>query len=312
MVSMSFWVTTKRVTRYGIAGFVRNGFVSLAAVLIMTITLSVVTGLIIASAALNSTLTELTNKVDVTVYFQLNATDEQIADIRRSLEGLPEVASVNYVTREQALADFRERHKNDQLTLQALDELGDNPFGASLEIRAKETSQYENIATYLNAQQEAQTAVGASIDKVNFFQNKTAIDRLTAIIDTSRNLGLAVALVLGLASILISFNTIRLAIYTTRDEIGVMNLVGASRWYVRGPFMIAGVLYGAVAGVAVLLLFYPVTFWLGPGSERFLGSFNVFQYFTDNFPILFLIVMGSGIALGVLSSYLAVRRYLRT
>ncbi|HEY4522274.1 MAG TPA: permease-like cell division protein FtsX [Candidatus Paceibacterota bacterium] len=309
---MSFWVTTKRVTRYGIAGFVRNGFVSLAAVLIMTITLSVVTGLIIASAALNSTLTELTNKVDVTVYFQLNATDEQIADIRRSLEGLPEVASVNYVTREQALADFRERHKNDQLTLQALDELGDNPFGASLEIRAKETSQYENIATYLNAQQEAQTAVGASIDKVNFFQNKTAIDRLTAIIDTSRNLGLAVALVLGLASILISFNTIRLAIYTTRDEIGVMNLVGASRWYVRGPFMIAGVLYGAVAGVAVLLLFYPVTFWLGPGSERFLGSFNVFQYFTDNFPILFLIVMGSGIALGVLSSYLAVRRYLRT
>ena len=191
---MSFWVTTKRVTRYGIAGFVRNGFVSLAAVLIMTITLSVVTGLIIASAALNSTLTELTNKVDVTVYFQLNATDEQIADIRRSLEGLPEVASVNYVTREQALADFRERHKNDQLTLQALDELGDNPFGASLEIRAKETSQYENIATYLNAQQEAQTAVGASIDKVNFFQNKTAIDRLTAIIDTSRNLGLAVAL----------------------------------------------------------------------------------------------------------------------
>ncbi len=308
---MSFWTNTKRVTRYGIAGFVRNGFVSLAAVLIMTITLFVVAGLIIAGAALNSTLTELTNKVDVTVYFTLTASETQIADVQRSIEALPEVAGVTLVSREQALTDFRERHKNDQLTLQALDELGGNPFGASLEVRAKETNQYESIATYVDAQQEAQTAAGTAIDKVNFFQNKTAIDRLSNIIDTSRNLGIAVALVLGIASLLISFNTIRLAIYTTRDEIGVMNLVGAGRWYVRGPFMIAGVLYGAVAGITVLFLLYPITYWLGPGSERFLGSFNVFDYFTGNFPLIFLIIMGTGIGLGALSSYLAVRRYLR-
>ncbi len=309
---MPFWINAKRVARYGVAGFVRNGFISLAAIVIMTITLFVVAFLMIAGAALSSTLAQLTDKVDVSVYFSVSATEEQVFDVRRSLEALPEVASVSYVSRDQALADFRERHANDQLTIQALDELGENPLGSALEVRAKETSQYENIAKYLSAQQESGTGAGAVIEKVNFYQNKTAIDRLTNIIETSRTLGFAIALILGAASVLIAFNTIRLAIYTSRDEIGVMNLVGANRWYVRGPFMIAGILYGISAGVVVLLLLYPVTIWLGPGSEKFLGSFNVFEYFTSQFPLIFLVVMGSGIALGALSSFLAVRRYLKS
>jgi len=307
---MSFWTNTKRVARYGLISFVRNGFVSLAAVLIMTITLFVVAALIISGAALQYTLTQLTGKVDVTVYFTTSATNEQITAMQRSLEALPEVAAVTYISRDEALATFRERHKGDQLTLQALDELGENPLGASLEIRAKETSQYESIAQFLESQQSGGAQTG--IDKINFFQNKTAIDRLTDIIETSRKVGLAVALVLGMATLLIAFNTIRLAIYTARDEIGVMNIVGAGHWYVRGPFMIAGVLYGVVSAVVVLLLLYPITAWIGPGSERFFGSFNVFSYFVDAFPLLFFIIMVSGIALGALSSYLAVRRYLHT
>lgn len=304
------WVNVKRIARYGLVGFIRNGFISLAAVLIMTITLFVVAGLMISGAALNSVLRQLTNKVDVTVYFTTNASDDQITQMKTSLEGLPEVASVAYVSREEALARFQERHKNDQLTIQALQELGDNPLGASLEVRAKQTSQYEAIAKYLDAQQASGEGAGASIDKVNFYQNKTAIDRLTNIIETSKRLGAGIAIIFGVATLLIAFNTIRLAIYTERDEIGVMNLVGASHWYVRGPFMIAGVLYGVVSGALVLLVLYPLTLYLGPGSERFLGSFNVSEYFVGAFPLLFLVVMGSGIALGALSSYLAVRRYL--
>ena len=309
---MNFWLTTKRVMRYGVAGFVRNGFVSLAAILIMTLTLFVIAWLIIGSAALNSTLKSLQEKVDVTVYFTTGASEAQITDVQSQLKALPEVASVTYITREQALETFKERHKNDQLTMQALDELDDNPLGAALEIRAKETSQYESIAKYLSAQQTSGTGPSTALDKGNFFQNKTAIDRLTNIIQTSRNLAFVLATVMVLASVLIAFNTIRLAIYTARDEIGVMNLVGAAHWYVRGPFMVAGVLYGVVSGVVVLLLLYPITIWLGPGSERFLGNFNVFTYFTSSFPMIFLVVMLSGVALGALSSYLAVRRYLHT
>ncbi|OGG69068.1 hypothetical protein A3C20_04960 [Candidatus Kaiserbacteria bacterium RIFCSPHIGHO2_02_FULL_55_25] len=308
---MSFWLNTKRVARYGLAGFVRNGFISLAAIVIMTITLFVLAALLVSSAALTTTLKSLTDKVDVSVYFTTDATEAQMLDVQNSLKALPEVAAITFVSREQALSDFRARHKNDQLTIQALDELGGNPLGASLEVRAKETSQYESIAKYLDTMQAAATGSGAVIDKVNFYQNKTAIDRLTTIIDTSKRLGYIVALVLGLASLLITFNTIRLAIYTSRDEIGVMNLVGASHWYVRGPFMIAGVLYGIVSATAVLLVLYPLAAWLGPASQNFLGTFNVFTYYTGNFAYMFFVLMLSGIALGALSSYLAVRRYLR-
>lgn len=314
---MAFWTNAQRVARYGVAGFVRNGFVSLAAVLVMTLTLFVLANTIISNAAMKSTLEDIQSKVDVSVYFKTMATEEQVGSVKQSLEALPEVAAVSYVNRDQALADFRERHATDQLTLQALDELGENPFGASLEIRAKETSQYESIAKYLTAQQEAGTDAGQAIDKVNFYQNKVAIDRLTEIIDTSERNGIAKMLVLVVCSILIAFNTIRLAIYTAREEIGVMNLVGASRWYVRGPFMIAGVLYGVVAAVIVLLLlypiliFYPVLIGLDATSEVLFGSFDTFQYFTNEFILFFLAMMGTGIALGAISSYLAVRRYLK-
>jgi cell division transport system permease protein len=308
---MSFWLTTKRVARYGFIGFLRNGFVSFSAILVMTITLFLVAWLLIFGAGTQAVLKQLTDKVDVTVYFTTTATDAQIADLQKALTALPEVASILPISREQALAQFQQRHANDQLTMQALDELGTNPLGASLEIRAKDPSQYETIAKYLTDQQENGTDLGASIDKVNFFQNKTAIERLSGIVDMSRKIGIALAAFFGVASVLIAFNTIRLAIYTARDEIGVMNLVGASHWYVRGPFMIAGVLYGVVSGIVVLLVIYPLTIWAGPGSERFLGTFNVFSYYTSAFPMIFLVVMGSGIALGALSSYLAVRRYLR-
>ena len=150
---MSLWLNIKRVGRYGLIGFIRNGFISLSAILIMAITLFVIATLVIGGAALNVTLTQLTEKVDVNVYFTTAAPEEKILELKKMLEALPEVASVAYINREQALVEFRERHKNDQLTLQALDELSDNPLGATLSVRAKETAQYESIAKFLSDQQ---------------------------------------------------------------------------------------------------------------------------------------------------------------
>ncbi len=308
---MSFWVTTKRVARYGFVGFLRNGFVSLSAILIMTITLFVAALLLISGAALQSVLTDLTGKVDVTVYMTTGATQDQIQQIESSLQALPQVQSVVYVSADQALTAFQARHAGDQLTMQALQELPDNPLGASLEVQAKDTTQYATIAQFLTAQQTSGNGAGSAIDKVNYSQNETAIEHLTNIIQTSKKIGYAVALVLALASLLIAFNTIRLAIYISREEIGVMNIVGAGHWYVRGPFMIEGLLYGFISGIIVMALLYPLCAWMGPASEQFLGTFNVFSYYMSSFGLIFGVVMGSGIALGTLSSFLAVRRYLK-
>ena len=231
--------------------------------------------------------------------------------MQEKIEGLAEVSSVTYTSREQALQDFKERHQNDEFTLQALDELSDNPLGASLNIKAKDPSQYESIAQFLN-QEPALSSDGSSIiDKVNYYQNKVAIDKLTGIIDAADRLGTAIILVLVLISVLITFNTIRLTIYISREEIAVMRLVGASSTYIRGPFMIVGIIYGTVAGILTLLLFYPVTYWLGGVTQDFFIGLNVFDYYASNFGQIFLVVIGSGIVIGALSSYLAVRKYLK-
>lgn len=309
---MGGWTNLKRVGRYGLIGFFRNGFVSLSAIFIMTITLFVIACMTIAGAALSSTLEQLTQKVDVNVYFLTTATEEEVLGVKRTIESLPEVASIEYTSREVALERFRERHKNDQLTLQALDELEENPLGASLAIQAKDTNQYESIARFI----ESLPAAGNSgeehiIEKVNYYQNKTTIERLGSIIDTSRTFGFFVAGFFVIASILIAFNTIRLAIYTSKEEINIMRLVGAAHWYVRGPFVIAGILYGIVSAVIVLVALYPISLYLSASSEKFFGVFNTYEYFTSNFPHLFFLIMGTGAVLGAFSSYLAVRRYLK-
>jgi cell division transport system permease protein len=300
----------KRIVRAGFIGFWRNGFVSLSAIFVIMITLLVVGGTMLTGELLNTALVQIGNKVDINVYMVTSAKEEDILALKTSLESLTDVREVIYTSREDALAQFRERHQNDELTIQALEELGENPLGASLSIRAKETSQYENIATYLKEQHDAESPEAQLIDRINYNQNKEAIDKLTDIIHTIDRTSFLTMIVLVGASILIAFNTIRLAIYTSREEIGVMRLVGASNMFIRGPFVLQGVLYGVISGVLTLLILYPVALYLGPGTEAFF-SLNIFNYFVTNFGYLFFVLVGSGIVLGVFSSTLAIARYLR-
>jgi cell division transport system permease protein len=305
------WVNVKRIIRTGFLNFGRNAFVSLSSVLVMVITLSVICSLLFVSATLNSLLADIRDKVDINVYFLTSAEENDIITLKQTLETLPEIYSVGYTSREQALENFRKRHENDRSTLQALDELDDNPLGASLNIRAKDPSQYAAIAAFLEGDSVLSGTGQKIIDKVNYFQNKTMIDRLSRLIDSAERLGTIITTVLIVVSILITFNTIRLAIYISREEISVMRLVGASSFYIRGPFVVAGTIYGALAGVLTLMIFYPIAYFMGNKYETLLGI-NLFNYYTGNFGQIFLIVMFSGMAIGAISSFLAVRKYLKT
>lgn len=305
------WVNVKRILRTGFFNFSRNAFVSLTSTSVMVITLSVIASLIFVSAILRASLDEIRDKVDVNVYFVTEAIEDDILNLQQKIESLPEVESVTYVSREQAIADFRERHQNDQITLQALDELGENPLGASLNIKAKDPSQYEGIANFLNQDPALSTGETSIVDKVNYYQNKAAIDKLSGIIGAADKLGSLIILVSVILSILITFNTIRLAIYISREEISVMRLVGASGLYIRGPFVVVGIIYGFVAALLTLLLFLPITYWLGGETANFFIGLNVFEYYTSNFGQIFAIIALSGMAIGAISSYLAVRKYLK-
>ncbi len=300
----------KRIVRSGFVGFWRNAFVSFSAIFVIMVTLIVVGGTMLIGELLSTSLEQISSKVDINVYMVTTAEEEEVLALKASLESLPDVREVTYVSRDEALAQFRERHKNEEITIQALEELGENPLGAVLSVRAKETSQYEGIAAYLDEKHMAESPDAPLIDRINFNKNKEAINKLTNIINTVDRSSYIAMIILICASVLIAFNTVRLAIFTSREEIGVMRLVGASNMFIRGPFIVQGVLYGFISGILALLVLYPVVLWLGPVTGSFF-NLNIFTYFVTNFGYLFFVLVGSGVLLGVVSSTLAVTRYLR-
>ena len=302
-------IALKRIIKAGFINFTRGGLISWAAVLVVTITLSVITAIILLQAVLYSSLDAIKDKVDVTIYFTVGAPEDKIMLLKSSLEKLPEVAQVSYTSADQALKLFRDRHSSDYPTIQALDEIKDNPLGAYLNVKAKEVNQYENIANFLKSDNSLVLGSAGIIDKVNYHQNKLVIDRLNTIISGAHRLGFLLTLLLIIISIITSFNTIRLTIFIAKEEIGVMRLVGASKMHVRGPFMIEGAIYGLVATIITLIIFWPATAWLGRNMTDFLGL-NVYNYYLANFFQIFAIILLSGILLGVISSFLAVRKYL--
>lgn len=284
---------------------------SLASILVMVVTLSVIGSVIFVGAILNTTMQELRNKVDINVYFLTTAPESEILNLQTRIEALPEVARVEYISREQALENFRLRHENDEITIQALEELGENPLGAALNIKAKQPSEYEGIANFLNEDNILGVSGEKIIDKINYFENRAAIDKLSRIIDSAERLGWGLSLALVIVSIIITFNTIRLAIYVSREEISVMQLVGASKNYIRGPFVITGIIVGLISGLFTVLLFLPASYYLGGTTENFFIGLNIFDYYLQNFVQIVFIVIGSGVAIGAISSFLAVRKYLK-
>lgn len=299
-------IQIKRNIVQGFVNFWRNGWVSLATVLIMVLTLFVFGSLLFSNVILTSALDRLQDKVDISVYFKTSAKENEILDLQSSLEKLAEVERVAYVSREQALADFQKKHSENALITQSLDELGDNPLGASLNITARDPSQYNSISKFLESQN-----FDGIVDKVNYQQNQIVIEKLSQILSSSRAIGFGITVALSIIAILVAFNTIRLAIYTARDEISIMRLVGATNSYIRGPFIVDGVIHGLIASIATMAIFWPLSLWLGPKAERFFGGPNLFNYYISNFLIIFLLLLMLGVILGVISSLIATRRYLK-
>lgn len=300
----------KRIIKAGFTNFSRSGLVSISSVLVMTVTLCVIASLIFLQAILVSSLSEVKNKIDITVYFISDTNEENIISLKSAIEKLPETASVAYTSAEEALENFKMKHANDYLILQALDELDKNPLGAFLNIKAREPSQYESIAGFLEGESALSKDDKSIIDKVNYNQNKTVIEKLNIIISGVQKLGFLITLIFAIISVIITFNTIRLTIYISREEINIMRLVGASNYFIRGPFLVEGIIYGLISSILTMAIFYPITYWLGNSMTFFFGL-NMHDYYLSNFFEIFGIILLFGIVITMISSFLAIRKYLR-
>jgi hypothetical protein len=167
----------RRVVKSGFVGFWRSAYVSLASVFVLTVALFVIGSTMFIDKLLSTSLESLQSKVDINVYFVPDAPQPEIDRITAAVKALPDVAAVKFTSREDALAQYRERNKNDEVAIQALEELNDNPLGANLAIQANETSQYEKIATFLQEQKDQEQPNTPVIDEINYARNKDSINK---------------------------------------------------------------------------------------------------------------------------------------
>lgn len=295
-----------RIIKYGFINFWRNGWLSTATLMIMMLALVVIEGVIMFGFITKQVLLSLQDRIDISVYFRPETSEDAILKIKRSLEGLGEVKDVEYISRENALNIFKQRHADDATISQAVEELNGNPLLASLNVKARDPREYGIIASYLE-----DDSLKNNVDKVTFAQNQTVIERLVAIMDTSNKVGVALAIFLASVAVLVTFNTIRLAIYSNRDEIGIMRLVGASNGFIRGPYIVEGIIYGVLSGVSSLLIMIPIIKFASPHIAVFIPEVNLTAYLNENFIRLLGYQLFFGIGLGIVSSIIVIRRYLR-
>ncbi len=304
--SKKLFIQVKRILKSGWRSFWRNSWLSAATVLVMVLAIFVITGLIFFNVTTQNVINDLKQKVDISVYFKQDAQEQSVLSAKEKLEKMPEVVSIVYVSREEALEKFKEKHKEDQALLESLKELEENPLQASLNIKAGSAGEYERVAEFLET-----ADFRKDVEKINYQQNREIIEKLTAITDSAERAGLIISLVLAVLAILVAFNTVRLTIYNWREEISVKRLVGATDWNVRGPFIIEGMLYGVSAAVLTMIIVFPLMAILSPKVTDFLPGNNLFGFLRGNFFSLFFFQVVLGMVLGGVSSFIAIRRYLR-
>jgi cell division transport system permease protein len=295
-----------RVLRYGVQYFWRHAWLSVATIVVMVLALVMFLGLIMFGVITDQAVASLQEKIDIAVYFKTNTAEEDILQIEKSLEALPEVKELEYISRDETLSRFRQRHADDETLTQAIDELQENPLLASINIQANSPTEYPVIASYLeNAEFDP------FIERVTFAQNQLAIERLNKIIDTMNSAGFVITLFIALAASLVAFNTIRLAIYSNRNEIEIMRLVGGSNSFIKGPYLVSGMLYGFFGAVIATLLAAPAVGFVSPYFHIFIPETNLEGYFYSNLFNLFSVLLIIGLVLGLTSSWIAIRRYLK-
>ncbi len=300
----------KRVIIQGGYSFYRNMTVSVSSIFILIITLSIVTSIILTKSIFLHSLEEIKSKVDISLYLKSDASEEAVLAIKEKLSTLSALQSVNYISKEDTLIKFKNDYKDDAETLEALNEIGTNPFGPSFVITARDTNDYSDIVETINTPDFLGT-YNDNIDKINYTDIKSSIDKINSMIKWSGDIGYVLTIIFMLISLMIVYNTTRLAILNFKDEIHIMKLVGASDLFIKGPFLIEACIYGVLASLFTILAFIPITEYITTKTFVFLGEYSLYDYYMSNILHISLILIGSSIIVATLSSFLAVRKHLR-
>ena len=289
-------------------GFWRNFWLSVVTMTIIALAILSLNFLIIINVLSENTVNLIKDKVDVSLYFKPEATEAQVLEVQTFLSALTEIKNIVYISQPQALQNFRQRHQPDQIIIESLEALSENPLSATLVIKAKNIEDYPAIMAVLD-----NSRYNILIADKSFDDNKIYIATIKQVADNINRIGLLASGLLIAIALLIVFNTIRVAIYTHREEIAIMKLVGASNWFIRSPFLVESIFYGLIGTSLALAITYPVLNLIQPYVNNFFLSneLNLKLYFQQNLGQIFGLEILIISLLNILGSSFALRRYLK-
>ncbi len=305
------WITFWRIVYTGIVNFFRNASLAIAAMAVMVVTLTIILLSLVVNTTLSGTIAQITDKIDVSVYLKDDVSaNERTAFIDR-IEGLPNVASTKYLSKDDALEAYRQENASNQELLQAINQT-DNPLPATIRVKPEDLNKVQDIQKFLEQKENKELQ---SEEPSYSGDRKEAIDKISHAANMLQRVGIAGIVLFAVISVLIIFNTIQMAIFNRRDELAIMRLLGANTWYIRGPFVVESVIYGVVSGLISILiiksLFIASSGTLEASSLGLLDIGYAQRYFNDHFWLLLLAQLAIGVAIGASSSIIATRRYLK-
>jgi cell division transport system permease protein len=278
-------------------GFWRNALMSLAATLTMVLMLLLLAGFFVLQNVLLASLSFVEQKVEVVAYIQNNATQDQIDTLVASVRAMPQVSEVEFVSRDEALARFKAAQAAQGRT-DITASLDSNPLYASVNVKLHDPSELDTVTTTLRNDPLVRNVL--NIDAL--------VDRVITVTTFVRTAGVVMVAIVGVIVLFIIVNTIRLAVVARAEEIEIMRLVGASDAFIRWPFVFEGALVGLLGALLTLAL---LGFAAEPLSRAMVGFFNVLPLELGSVGRdTAILVLATGVGLGVLGSWVSVRTYL--
>ena len=296
-----------RILKFAFQDLGRNFSLSFMTVFILVLMLLSVNTLWSLDVLTKAAVEAVKKQIDISIYFVPEATDKNVNEIKSYVGMFPEVTNIKLQSKEDVLASFREQHKLQKEALDALDELGKNPFGPTMIVKTKEPKDYKKIIDALNVPEYENL-----IEAKSFDNHEDAIERLQNITNRIEKIGFGLTILFALISFLIIFNTIRAAINTQRMEINIKRLVGASNWFIRGPYFIESLVFTIFSVAFTMAIVFLGLNWIDPYLAVVLpNGFSLTNYFKFNILTLFGAQALAVLLLTVLSSGLAMRKQLR-
>lgn len=294
-----------RILKFSFQDIFRNIWLSLVTLIILILALFTINMLLVVQVVGQTAVDAIKEKIDINLFLKTDAPEDQITGLKVRIEALEEVKNITYISKTKALEVFREKHADNPEILESLRELGSNPLTPSLIIKPVNLDVFDNLINHLNGFNDE------IIESRNFANYKLMLNKINTITDKVKDAGIALSGIFVFVTILVIYNSVRVAIYTHKREIAIMRLVGASNSFIQMPYLISSLIYTFVGVVFIMAIFYPFLTLLQPYLEAFFVGYNVdlVNYFYGNFIYIFGIQFLVAAFINGFASWIAVKKY---